>query len=81
MTAGMFVQIAKKVDEVVKNSRAEYKTMIGNKTASIHPASVLFQKKPFPEAIIYTISIDSFQHETFLTPRSLYSQPRTIIGE
>ncbi|KAK8793914.1 hypothetical protein WA171_003042 [Blastocystis sp. BT1] len=54
LTAGMFVQLAKKVTEVVKNSRAEYKTMIGNKTASIHPASVLFQKKPYPEAIVYT---------------------------
>ncbi|KAK8803880.1 hypothetical protein WA588_005770 [Blastocystis sp. NMH] len=54
LTAGMFVQIAKKVTEVVKNSRAEYKTILGNKTAAIHPASVLFQKKPYPEAIVYT---------------------------
>ena len=53
----MFVQIAKKVTEVVKNSRAEYKTILGNKTAPIHPASVLFQKKPYPEAIVYTISL------------------------
>ena len=53
----MFVQIAKKVTEVVKNSRAEYKTILGNKTAAIHPASVLFQKKPYPEAIVYTISL------------------------
>ena len=52
----MFIQIAKKVTEVVKNSRAEYKTLVGNKTAAIHPASVLFQKKPYPEAIVYTIS-------------------------
>ncbi|KAM7458267.1 hypothetical protein BLSTO_00977 [Blastocystis sp. subtype 1] len=51
LTVGMFTQIAKKVGEVVKNSRSEYRTMVGNKTAAIHPASVLFQKKPYPEAI------------------------------
>lgn len=56
LTVGMFIQIAKKVGEVVKNSRSEYRTMVGNKTAAIHPASVLFQKKPYPEAIVYTIS-------------------------
>lgn len=54
LTAGMFVQTAKKVREVVKNSRSEYQTMLGHKTAAIHPSSVLFQKKPYPEAIVYT---------------------------
>lgn len=54
----MFVQTAKKVREVVKNSRSEYQTMLGHKTAAIHPSSVLFQKKPYPEAIVYTISLE-----------------------
>lgn len=56
LTAGMFTQIGQKVKEVVKNSRCEYKSVIGNKTASIHPGSVLFQKKPYADAIVYTIS-------------------------
>ena len=52
----MFVQVANRVKEVVKNSRCEYQTIIGHKTAAIHPASVLFQRKPYPDAIVYTIS-------------------------
>ena len=77
LTAGMFVQIAKKVGEVVKNSRSEYKTMIGNKTAAIHPASVLFQKKPYPEAIVYTISFDL--EGGLLTRRSSSTRPRITL--
>ncbi|CBK25243.2 uncharacterized protein [Blastocystis hominis] len=57
LAAGMFVQVANRVKEVVKNSRCEYQTIIGHKTAAIHPASVLFQRKPYPDAIqelVYT---------------------------
>ena len=50
------MQVANRVKEVVKNSRCEYQTIIGHKTAAIHPASVLFQRKPYPDAIVYTIS-------------------------
>ena len=56
----MFTQVAQKVKEVVKNSRCEYKTVIGNKSAAIHPGSVLFQRKPYAEAIVYTISFYLF---------------------
>lgn len=78
LTVGMFTQIAKKVGEVVKNSRSEYRTMVGNKTAAIHPASVLFQKKPYPEAIVYTISFAvlraAFTGRSWSTPRRITSE-------
>lgn len=60
----MFVQLANRVKEVVKNSRCEFQTIIGHKTAAIHPASVLFQRKPYPDAIVYTIS--NLEKERFL---------------
>ena len=74
----MFTQIAQKVKEVVKNSRCEYKTVIGNKSAAIHPGSVLFQRKPYAEAIVYTISFYSFLIYIFLMNTIWFIQQKSI---
>lgn len=73
----MFTQIAQKVKEVVKNSRCEYKTVIGNKSAAIHPGSVLFQRKPYAEAIVYTISFYFFIY-SFLINTIWFIQQKSI---
>ena len=74
----MFTQIAQKVKEVVTNSRCEYKTVLGNKSATIHPGSVLFQRKPYAEAIVYTISFYSFLIYIFLINTIWFIQQKSI---
>ncbi|KAK8810555.1 hypothetical protein WA158_007130 [Blastocystis sp. Blastoise] len=54
MVAAMYIQIARKLPQLVKGARCEYKTILGSKVASLHPGSVLFMKTPPPETIIYT---------------------------